>query len=449
MSEPIKQNIEPSVINRIVRGVKYMVTGSEWFSPQQPIQPAAQEEAKGRQFDYPTGYNVNITPRSYEPISFQTLRLLADNLDILRLVIETRKDLMCKLKFEIKPLKESIDSKKRCEEVKQFLKYPDQQHSWEEWLRMILEDLFVIDAPTIYPRLNKGGGLFALELMDGATIAPKINGTGRQPLPPEVAYQQILKGVPAVDYSSDELIYKPRNLRTHKVYGFSPVEQIITIINIALRRQISQLQYYTEGSTPDLIFSVPETWNPDQIRMFEEKWNSYLLGNTGNRRGTKFVPSGVKAIDTKDRVLKDEYDEWIVRIICFAFSISPQNIIKQMNKATAETSVQTAKEEGLEPIKQWVKNLMDYIIHKYFGFKDIELIWSEEKEPDLLQLAQINQIYVQSGIKKINEVRAELGLDPIEEPETQPPPEKGTGQSQDVSAAVKLEKGSKKKDIDY
>jgi phage portal protein BeeE len=103
-------------------------------------------------------------------------------------------------------------------------------------------------------------------VLDGATIKRLIDDWGRTPLVPAPAYQQILKGLPAVYYSADELIYAPRNPRVHKAYGFSPVEQVQMSVNIALRRQIYQLQYYTEGNVPEALIGVPESWNPDQIR---------------------------------------------------------------------------------------------------------------------------------------------------------------------------------------
>jgi phage portal protein BeeE len=259
--------------------------------------------------------------------------------------------------------------------------------------------------------MTRGGGLYALEAIDGATIKRVIDVTGRTPEPPDVAYQQILKGVPAVDYSRDELIYKPRNLRTNKIYGYSPVEQILMTVNIALRRQTSQLQFYTEGSTPDLIMKVPEMWSPDQVAQFKAWWDATLAGNTAARRGTMFVPSGVEPYNTKEGLLKDEYDEWLTRIICFAFSISTQGFMENMNRATAETAKELAIEEGLAPIMQWVKNLVDYIIWKYFGYTDIQLSWSDEKDPDPLQQAQVNQIYLAAGVKLANEVREEIGLD--------------------------------------
>ena len=40
--------------------------------------------------------------------------------------------------------------------------------------------------------------LDALEPLDGATVKRVIDGSGRTPLPPQVAYQQVIKGVPAL-----------------------------------------------------------------------------------------------------------------------------------------------------------------------------------------------------------------------------------------------------------
>lgn len=63
-----------------------------WFGPLEPMHPLAPPDVAGRQWDYPSGYNLATTVRNFEPITFATLRGLADGYDLLRLVTETRKD---------------------------------------------------------------------------------------------------------------------------------------------------------------------------------------------------------------------------------------------------------------------------------------------------------------------------------------------------------------------
>ena len=41
-------------------------------------------------------------------------------------------------------------------------------------------------------------------------------------------------------------------------------------VNIALRRQLWQLDYFTEGSIPDALIGVPQGWTPDQIKQFQD-----------------------------------------------------------------------------------------------------------------------------------------------------------------------------------
>ena len=103
---------------------------------------------------------------------------------------------------------------------------------------MLLEDMFVIDAATLYCQRTRAGGPAALHPIDGATIKCVIDDWGRTPAVPPPAYQQVLKGLPAVDYTARDIIYRPRNGRVHKVYGYSPVEQVLMTVNIALRRQV-------------------------------------------------------------------------------------------------------------------------------------------------------------------------------------------------------------------
>jgi SPP1 gp7 family putative phage head morphogenesis protein len=391
---------------------------ADWFGPGQPIAPtvtnndqAQSSGVAGRQYDYPVAVNTNTRPRTSEPITFEQLRGLADNYDLLRLVIETRKDQLEKLAWAIKPKDGKSKPDARCDELNAFFAMPDKEHSWSTWLRMVVEDLLVIDAPALYARKNKAGGLYALEPVDGSTIKRLLDNTGRTPLAPDPAYQQILKGFPAINYTTDELIYCPRNVRTHKPYGFSPVEQVIMTINIAIRRQIDQLGYYTDGNTPNMLFQVPKEWGMDEIKRFQAWWDEVTRG--ANKHYGRFIPEGANPVEIKQPPLKDIYDEWLARVVCFAFSIEPTPFVSQVNRAVAETSRQQSLEEGLFPLKNWVKSLVDSIIVRFFGYADIEFCWLDEESMTAKQRADVDQIYLVNKVKTPDEVRAELGLDPL------------------------------------
>jgi len=161
------------------------ITGADtaWFGPLDPL-PALVPDATGRQFDYRVASNINLMPRAEEAISFYELRGLADAYSLVRLAIETRKDQLCKMQWTIKPFEPNVEADSRCDDLEAFFASPDKRHNWQEWLRMLVEDLLVIDAPCVYYHPNLGKKPFAFEIMDGATIKLLIDIYGRTPMPP-------------------------------------------------------------------------------------------------------------------------------------------------------------------------------------------------------------------------------------------------------------------------
>lgn len=420
--EQMGTNIEPSVIQRLVEAVSYAVSGvkpTTWFGPYQPLNPIAQDPAQGvvgRQLDYPVGFNTRIQPRQEEAITFPMLRNLSDGYDILRLAIETRKDQVEAYEWEIVPIDDN-DKGKYDDDIKtitNFLMRPSLEHDWSTWLRMSLEDVFVLDAWAIWPRMNKGGQLCSLDLVDGATLKRVIDDTGRTPMPPDPAFQQIFKGVPAVNYNADEMLYFMRNPRTHKLYGYSPVEQIILTVNIGIRRQLHTIQYYTEGNIPEAVVGVDPSWTMNQIKEFQQWFDSVMSGDTAARRKMTFVPGDASKMQfTKDPQLKDEFDEWLARVVCYCFSLPPTAFTRQQNRATAEQAADAAKEEGLMPLMTWLKRRFDYIIFRYMQNSKLQFRWKMAVSLDPEVQARIDDINLKNGAKSLDEVRVRNGDDPV------------------------------------
>lgn len=393
-----------------------------FFAPAPAPAPVAPnpEQVRGRQYDYGQGFNLVNRPRQEEQanISHAQLRGLANGYDLLRLVIETRKDQLCGLKWNIvgRDDDSKVDGKdKRVQEIEKFLRKPDRHMNFDTWLRALVEDLLVIDAPCVYPRKKVGGGLYSLDIVDGSTIKIIIDADGRIPLHPLPAYRQIIKGMSAVDYTTEELIYSPRNRVSWRHYGYSPVEQILMTVNIALRRQGTQLSYYTEGNVPEALASCPEAWGPEQVAEMQTIWDSLIEGNPQFKRHMRFVPGGIDVKFTREPTLKDTFDEWLARLVCFAFSISPQALIQMMNRATAESAAETAQLEGLAPLQTWVKNFFDDIIETHFGYDDLVFEWDKGEELDPKTQADIHVAYLGAGVLDADEVRKDIGKDPRSE----------------------------------
>lgn len=411
--------VDAGLIARLTRGMRALgasLRGNEvFFGPDEPPKVDAPEGSQ-RVFDYATGFNLRMTPQRESGVTFQQLRSLADNCDLVRLAIETRKDQMCRLSWDIRERNTSGQGKpsRKTKALREMWRFPDGERPFATWLRMLCEEMFVIDAVVAQPLKTRGGEMRGLELIDGATITRKIDAAGRTPLPPQIAYQQIIKGVPAAEWDRDSLLYLMRNQRVSKVYGYSHVEQIILTVNIALRRQMHQLAYYTEGNIPEALVGVPAEWSPDQIAEFQKYWDALIEGDVAQKRHMRFVPGEIAKsyVPTREPMMKDEFDEWLARIVCYTFSLPPTPLIRQMNRATAESSSISSQEEGIEPTKVFVKDAIDIALAKFCDAPDHEFVFKYEASLDRLKQAQIHKTYLDGGVINPNEARSEIGLAP-------------------------------------
>ncbi len=374
-------------------------TEQGWFGPgEAPASTAPRGEAYGRAFDYATGTNLQPTPRKNEPVTFETLRALAQQYDLLRLAIETRKDQLSELSGSVQlrknpgePFRAKGDD--RCKQLTTWFRKPDGEHYFDQWMRLLVEDQLVIDAPVVVRRNDRVGRFLRAEIIDGATIARVLDLTGRTP-ETGAAYQQIIKGLPAVSYSKHELIYAARNPRSNKVYGFSPTEQVLTTVNIGLRRMTQQLYSHSEGNIPEALIGVPESWTLPQIEGFQRHWDS-MQRDAATRRRAKFVPGQFAYQPTRpDGQLTDQFDEWLSRIICYAFSLPPTGFVRMMNRATAETSYDASIREGLSPLMTWARNVINDIIEKWHGHDDLEWVWDDKRTLDPTEQLAVDAVAV-------------------------------------------------------
>jgi len=439
--------VAPGLVARVSGAIREYVAGvtpGSFFSPGQPIAPSAPpDEPKGRVWDFPVSYNIQIQPRSYERVGMATLRAFADACELLRIGIETRKDQMAKLGWAITTRDGQDDNDALARRITEAFQYPDREHDWATWTRMLMEEMLVTDAPVIYRRPTKGGGIYSLDLLDGVTITRKLDETGRTPEPPSIAYQQVIKGLPAWNFTADELLYVPRNPRPGRAYGMSPTEQIMITITTSVRRMIYQMEYYTKGNVPEALIAVPASWTPAMLRELQAFWNE--TQTRGEAHQVKFIPGDEKVVLTKTAPLFDVGDEWLARVIMYALSLPPNAFVKQTNRATAATQQEVAMEEGLFPAMVWVKSVMDRIIAKWFGAPNLEWSWEDPKDVDPQVQTDMDDTNIKNRSRTINEVRADRGDPPVSwgneppapgKPEPDPDPLELTDDAKVVSDGV-------------
>lgn len=388
--------------------------------------PAGVDDLRAQpiRFQFPYAINQFVTPRGGGLTPFDTLRRFADVFDVARVCIETRKDQICSLQWDV-ALKDAKGKptpalQRKLDDVRAFLfGKPDKRRDFATWLRMAIEEVLVIDALAIYKRRTRGGDLYALEIKDGSTIKPLLDASGDTPMPPFVAYRQIIYGRPVQggDCSADELIYRPRTVRSHTPYGLSPTEAILLTVNAALNRQIFNLQYYAEGNVPEGLISAPENWTPQQISDFQQYFDAMLAGDLAQRRRLKIVGKGMadKVYEFKEATFDTAYDEWLMRIACAAYAVPPQEIgfTQDVNRATGQMQENVVYRRGVKPLAGFLKSILDDVLATDLGAPEIAAVFNGGETEDALVRAQTDAVYVNMGKVSVDELRIRDGDEPI------------------------------------
>lgn len=404
---------------------------SIWYSPMEPVWPFGPPYYnRPREWDFPVGYNLNYIPNRI--VMYAVLRSMRRSWGIISTVEATRMDQLLRLPWTIQRKDKPRGTSKAVDQMQAFFKRPDGKNSFAQWSRKILFDLFDIDAPSLYVNRTMDGKPKFIEVIDGATLFPLIDDMGRRPdsqtvitanglqyIRRQPAFQQIIYGLPMVNLSEDQVMYPiMRPQPDMPMFGYSPVEQIYIEATEGIRKTFYQADFWRAGSIPEMMVSVPEQWTPRQIATFQAHFDALMSGNLSLKSKVRFVPSGMKPHDMKNASgenLWSQRDEMLIRLVCYAFSVSPTPFIKQTNRSTAQNAQQSAQEEGLYPLMSWFKDdIMDHIIQGVFGFDDIEFVYLPRPETDAEKQSKIHQTQIDEGLRPRNEVREELGLEPIE-----------------------------------
>ncbi|AFK87714.1 portal protein [Thermoanaerobacterium phage THSA-485A] len=418
---------------------------TQWFGPNKngtfgPLSPPQPFPLQGepRQWQYRPAWNIPSPPSSTREVDAELLRKLADSYDLLRRCIEIRKYEMCSLDWDIVPREKNNKRAKEIsdanadviQEIKQVFMYPEAFidddghrkpiHTFQEWLSALLEDYFVLDAMTIYPRPTKGGKLLALERVDGSTIKPLLTIDGRVPIPPAPAYQQYLYGMPRASFTLKQLYYKPRNVRNHSPYGFSHVEQALIHINFALKVQMWYTAYFTQGSIPEGLLEMPEGWTPDQMWQFIDEINATMAGNASAKRQLYPVPTGVKWQSLKEFDMNAELINYIVTVTCSLFDIQPIELGFMPlhgssglgGKGFGDSQNLVHERKSLIPTAHWLESIFTQIIHDWWGAYDLEFSFTSIRDMEDEKQDESDINLVKNGIKSIDEVVMERGGEP-------------------------------------
>lgn len=366
-------------------------------------------------------------------ISFKLLRQLSRRDAVVRICINVIKKSVSQADWSVlvkknSPKETGYYEKIRLETIDFFEHMNANGENMRILLDRVLEDLLTLDAGVIekVTTLN-GTQLVALNSVDGATIKPVYNEFGE--LGDPIAYKQVIGNKVVAEFRQDEIIYmmaNPQNDIDLFGYGQSPIESILLQVQASLEADIYNMKSFSVDNVPPGMLDLGDM-DDNEAKKFIALWNAIVLANP---QAMKFVWGGEnpKKYTPFNQTNKDmqfsEYIDWLSRVKLSSFGLSSidANMLQDVNRATAESQREITNSRGVASTKRLIEEYFTRQIirpmsedHKWleFKFEDASEIWSKKTQTD------IDAIDVKMGIRTINEVRGQRGLEPIEEKDQQ------------------------------
>lgn len=360
-------------------------------------------------------------------ISFEVLRNFSLYYPILRACINYRKRQIIQLDWNIASKEVVTDKtkkekyKKDAQNVRDLFMFPtgDRTVTFRTMVGKILEDLFVLDAVSIYRRRNRRDGIYGYLPVDAATISLALYKDGTTPTPPDHAYIQKINGQVVAELTTDDLIYRMMNPRTNSPYGLSPVEALIIVVTTALKLSSYNLAYLTEGNVPEGFVELPRdiASDPDQLTQWQNAWDTMFAGDPKFQRKIKFLPEGMKwnPIKKIGDMEFERFEKWLLLNTCSLMEVPPQAIGFQFErgKGATEAEWEIGKERGMYPTAGILKEIFDEIIQKDLGQDHLEFVWTNINPTNKGEEAKVFETLVRNGAVSVDEWRIGEGLDPI------------------------------------
>lgn len=455
------------------------------FGPGQPIQPEPIDpldprtgRPEPRVWEYPMSWNLPGNNRREVP--WQVLRAAAAGVGLIRRCIEVRKahvaDLQWSWSVRATVVEKAYNSSRdkgydaiaaelreqHQAEIERLTArweqpWPHQDWTFDQWIRSMLEELLVIDAGVIYPRMSLAGEILDLEQVDGSTIKPLLDHRGIRPAPPFPAYQQEVWGFPrgewaasttldaegnvVIDngYAASEMFYFRANPRVTSPYGLSPVEQALIDSRLYLKRMNWMLAEYDDGSTPLTVWEVPENpgaeMTPAQRRIWEESVNAEYGGQTAARHRMKVGMPGwqIKQLSSADERYKPDFDLHLIKLVAGYFGVTATELGFSETTGLGSAGWQEGQAEvggrvGLRPDVKALTGLINGVSRQFLNappeieFSFIDPASENDKDSDAVADAQVKR-----GTIVLNDDRRRLKLPLYSFPEADMPMLVGVG----------------------
>lgn len=250
-----------------------------------------------------------------------------------------------------------------------------------------------------------------------------------------------ITGARPMPFGTREVIYIMRNPRPDSIYGRSAVEICIDVVQMLVYGIDNNLEYFTDNNIPKGFFQMTGANNED-IRQFSEKWRESLRGKNevgDYRKRFYHMPimnqeGDFKRVSFSNAELElISQQQWFSKVLWSCFGVTPSELgfTESSNRATEIVQSKVFRRKALRPILNLIEFHINTEIMPEFetgvyinankpdeqllkGINDVKFQFNMYDLTEDLEKHKLYQMQLRNGLKTPNEIREELGLEPLE-----------------------------------
>ena len=269
------------------------------------------------------------------------------------------------------------------------------------------------------PKGDTGVQLNEIYVRDGGSflINTDIYGILPEEVPAYFQYSYIHpKGAP-LGFHKREIVYARMNPRTSSVYGWSPVQSLITVLEALNDGTRFNRDFFRESAVPSGVLSLLGASNTS-LKRFRSEWDKNIRGKPHKlvmfNEDTKWQPFTLTNRDMEWL----EGQKFYQRLVWAMFGVTADELgfTETSNRSVGQAQSRVFIRRAIKPMIEILQNKFtnEIIAEFYEGNPECELKFDYIDQHEGLLHREQEWKDIEVGVLTINEVRRARGLDPVE-----------------------------------
>lgn len=231
---------------------------------------------------------------------------------------------------------------------------------------------------------------------------------------------------PPVEFTPDEVSWFTMKSRTYSHYGVSPIETLNERLQLIAWTMQQETAYFKEGSIPPGMLAFTEGWSKEDVDSFMEYWAAEVKGKMHKmpyaHGKVEWVPFGYnyQELQFLDR------QQWYQKMVCAVLKVPPAYVglsAESTNRATDVSQMGNYKRKAIRPLLLRLEQVINQTLIWPHISRDLRFQFKPSLDLTERQLlVSTREVEVRSGLRTVNEIRSEDGLEPVEWGEEPFPP---------------------------